>query len=89
MSIRLEHTDSPTESALQYRREAAELEHGVGFDMVSMRYYDSSSASGFGSKISMTASGYCSSSHVADELYESSDCQVSVHRSRSYYTVQT
>ena len=74
--MRLDRTNSPTESALRHRREAAQLGIGAGFEVASMRHYDTSSASGFGSKMSMTASGYCSSSQPPDDMYESSDYRV-------------
>ncbi len=78
--MHLDRVSSPTESALQQRREAAQ--RGVeGIEVASsIPHYDTSSASNFGSKTSMAGSevhGYYSSSLPPDELYESSDGRVS------------
>ena len=78
--MHLDRVSSPTESALQQRREAA----GRGVDGIevasSIPPYDTSSASYFGSKTSMAGSdvqGYYSSSLPPDDMYESSDGRVS------------
>lgn len=73
--MRLDRIHSPTESALRQRHEAAQIGGGAGFDVASIRQYESSSASGFGSKASMTASSF----HTHDDVYESSDYRVSIH----------
>lgn len=78
--MRLDHTSSPTESALRQRREAANRSTEDGIEVASsIRHYDTSSASYFGSKPSVAGSdiqGYYSSSQPPDEMYESSDCRV-------------
>ena len=79
--MHLDHTHSPTESAMQLRRDAANHSSMGGIEVApSIRHYDTSSASYFGSKTSMAGSdiqGYYSSSQPPDEMYEdSSDCRV-------------
>ena len=80
-SMHLDRTSSPTESAIRQRREATNL-CAEGIEVASsIRHYDTSSASYFGSKTSMTGSdnqGYYSSSQPPDEMYESSDYRVGV-----------
>lgn len=77
--MHLDRVSSPTESAIQQRRNVAD-QGAEGIEVASsIRHYDTSSASYFGSKTSMTGSdiqGYYSSSQPPDEMYESSDGRV-------------